>query len=271
MPDPKALLRVKRIDTIGLVDRGDNPDAEIVFWKRDPGAPGTTPPANDPDAVRAAQPGTADEGTHMNELEKAQADLTAARAEVETLTAKLAEIGKAECPMGDRCPMKKAEKGDVLKGLSPEARAEVEAEMAKRDEKLTALTKAHDDLVEKGRRDALAIRFAKGGDLEQIGGEKRVDVLLKAQKALTPEDWSELEKTLKAASEQIAKGGLFKPAGADGEPPIGGTGTWAKIQAKANDMVAKKEAPTFAQAIAKIADTDPALYGEYVKEQQEAR
>lgn len=352
MPEPKKrqLLRVKRIDTIGLVDRGDNPEADIVFWKRDvskatktedgesypasafayvPDAekpstwklrlwespsekvtarqvgaalaalsPGgyrgnrvsipaadlagvkakvkaawhsvhgkddelpsvlkvdpeaVTPPANDLGAARAADPGTAKEN-HMDELEKAQADLTAARAEVETLKAEVGAL-KAKAP---------AEKKDVLKGLSPEARAEVEAELKKRDEETKTLRKSHEALVEKMDRDAIAIRFAKGGDFEGLGGEKRTDIVLAAKKAMGAEDFTALDTMLKAAAEQIRKGALFAELGKSGDAT--NETAMAKIEAKAK--AEKREGETVQQAIARITKENPDLYREYEQERK---
>jgi len=178
---------------------------------------------------------------------------------VDALTAKVADLEK-------KVP---AEPEDVLKGLTPEARKEVEAEMKKRDDALTDLRKAHEALVEQGQRDALAIRFAKGNDLEHIAGEKRLDVLLTAQKVLKADDWAELDGMLKAASKQIAEGKLFAEAGTGTEPPVGGGQAWDKIKAKAEQLVKDKAAPTFEQAVAKIARDEPGLYREYVKEQRE--
>jgi len=263
MPEPRKrqLLRVKRIDTIGLVDRGDNPEADIVFWKRDPGA--TVVPANDPDAARAAEPGTDEARKRMDELEKAQADLEAARADVEALRAEV-ETLKAQVP---------AEPEDVLKGLTPEARAEVEAEMAKRDERIAELEKKAETeaaekqaVIEKAERDTTALRFAKGGDLEGLSGDKRTDLVLACKKALAPEDFAALDVMLKAAAEQIRTGGLFKEVGKDGEPS--GDGAWAKIEARAKEMVEKGEAKTMAQAIAEVGNREPALYQEYEEERK---
>jgi len=331
MPDPKALLRVTRIDSIGFVDKGDNPEAEITLWKRDPnakradtfaeqgaedavrhevydmtdrmsralhGAVFEAEEGQDPAAiinasldqftaaVRAAAPGwlagkpvrehqgavVMAETKKEEKFDVAKLD-EAARAEfkrlgdeastlakqVDALTAKVADLEK-------KVP---AEPEDVLKGLTPEARKEVEAEMKKRDDALTDLRKAHEALVEQGQRDALAIRFAKGNDLEHIAGEKRLDVLLTAQKVLKADDWAELDGMLKAASKQIAEGKLFAEAGTGAEAPIGSGQAWDKIKAKAGQLVKDKAAPTFEQAVAKIARDEPGLYREYVKEQRE--
>ncbi|MFA6044769.1 MAG: hypothetical protein WC718_07280 [Phycisphaerales bacterium] len=247
MPDPKKrqLLRVKRIDTIGLVDRGDNPEADIVFWKRDPG---TAPvPGNDPDAARAAEPGTADEVRHMEDLEKAQADATAARAEADALRAEAQAKVDAEAAALAKV-------------------AEREAEIAKRDERIAELEKREREAVEKAERDALAIRFAKGGDLGHVTGEGRTDVLLTVKRAVDADTWTAVETMLKAASAQIEKGGLFKEIGtgaaADGET------AWGVIQARAAEIVTKGEAPTLEQAIEKVTRADPALAMRYEDERK---
>jgi len=322
MPEPKALLRVRRIDTIGLVDKGDNPESDIVFWKREDEMPAITKmtkkaetfeqagkqeearrqvwdltermsraissavfeaeDGQDPTAiindsldqfaaaVRAAAPNWLagqpvqkhqESGTMPEKFDVSKLD-EAARAEFKRLEDANGALATELKEMKDRTqpPAK-----DMLKGLSPEARAEVEAEMVKRDNEITKLRADHDAVVEKAERDGLAIRFAKGGDLENIGGDKRVDVLLAAKRALG-ELWPALETMLKAASEQIAKGGLFgeKGKGGDGE----GATAWNKLEAAAKELVDKGEAKTLAQAIVAVGKRDPKLYREYKAEQK---
>jgi len=246
MPEPKKrnLLRVKRIDTIGLVDRGDNPEADILIWKRDPGA--VVVPANDPEATRVVDPGTTQEGD-MEKLEQAQADLEAARAEADT--AKAEALAKTD-----------AEAAALAKV------AERDEEIAKRDERIAELEKAEREAVEKAERDGLAIRFAKGGDLENVSGDKHTDVLLTVKRAVDEDTWTALETMLKAASEQIANGGLFKElgTGAQGEVKT----AWDEIQAKAAELVTKGEAPTLEQAVDLVVRADKALVKRYQDEQK---
>ena len=332
MPEPKKrnLLRVKRIDTIGLVDRGDNPEADILIWKRDPkavdkkaetfseqgkqndvrhevydmtdrmsralhGAVFEAEEGQDPAAiinasleqftaaVRAAAPGwlagkpvrehqgavvmaetkkgekfdvaKLDEAARA-EFKRLEDEASALTKQVGDLTTKVADLEKNVPP-----PPK-----DVLKGLTPEARAEVETELKKRDEANDTLRKSHEALVAKMDRDAMAIRFAKGGDLEGLSGDKRTDLVLAAKKAMSAEDFTALDTMLRATAEQIRTGGLFKElgTGAQGE----GKTAWDEIQAKAAEMVTKGEAPTLEQAVDKVVRADRALAKRYQDEQK---
>lgn len=326
MPKKKHLLRVSRLDTIGLVDKGDNPEAHIVFWKRAPErevgkglmtfdqsaavdetrsgiwnlterlgrvlseameyVAGGEEPEDGIDpvsvindsldqfvaAVRAAVPNWA-AGQPMQkhqEHDMPKFDVTklddAARAEFERLEqlAKDATDAKetAERERDEALAKVKPEPEDVTKGMSPEAKAEFE----KAQERAESLEKRLDEVEKKAERDTLAIRFAKGGDLEHVTGESRIDVLLTVKRSVDEGTWAGLEQMLKAASAQIAEGGLFKQNGKDGgdEPPT----AWEKIQAKADAMIEKGEAKTRPEAIAAVAHTDPTLYEEYQKERR---
>lgn len=59
--------------------------------------------------------------------------------------------------------------------------------------------------------------------------------------------------------------GIAKIAEADSQPGSGGA--WDEVEALAKVMVEKGDAPTNAQAIAKVLDDNPALYKGYRAEQ----
>lgn len=267
MPEDKKLfrLKVRTVKTVGFVEAGDDPEAELVFFKR-----------REAGASHPAKPREGD----MPKFDKSKLD-DAARAEFEKLetAAKEAEDKQTAAEEaqataeGERDTEKTRadeaeaalpkEEGDVTKGMSDEVKAAFE----KQEEKNEALQKAFDAEVEKRETDAMAIRFAKGGDLEQIGGEKRLKVLLKAKSGMDAEDWDELDTMLKAASAQILEGALLKEAGVDGEPEAGE----AEVEFKAEVAKLREADPkmTEVQARAQIVKTDTALYRR-VRDEQKA-
>ena len=146
------------------------------------------------------------------------------------------------------------DEGDVTKGMS----AEVKAAFEKQAEENEDLRKTVAAEINKRETDAMAIRFAKGGDLEQIGGEKRTEVLLKAKAGMDAEDWAELDTMLTAASAQVAEGVLLKEAGVEGEPESGEAETEFTAEVKKlRDADPKMNA---AQATAHIAKSNAPLF-----------
>jgi len=272
--DMKHRLRVGKVMTVGFVTAGDDPEAELVFFKsRDPdhGGGGAS---DDPDN---------NGGSNMPEFDKTKLD-DAARAELERLeqVAKDAEAAQAtaEGERDEAVTAKTAaeealaeasdeggEGDDVTKGMSPEVKDAFEKQQADLDEARDEIRKER----EQRQRDAMAIRFAKGGDLEQIGGEDRTDVLLKAQQTLDAEDWAKLDTLLTAAAKQIAEGELLKEAGRDGE---GGDGVEGEAEREFLGLVDKAmEADSDLserQARVQVMKANSALYQKVRTEQREA-
>lgn len=91
------------------------------------------------------------------------------------------------------------------------------------------------------------------------------EVLKDASENMSKENFEKLETTLKAADEQIEKGGLFNENGSD---LPGGSDTMSKIEKAAAEI--RKEYPelTKAQSILKATDANPELAVEYKKERQ---
>ena len=134
-------LYIENIDSVGLVDDGDNPEAKVSFWKR---RRKTTPPPVVPSIIETPGPDRAPPNVekHMPEhdlsalddadrtaIEKTIADGVAAAVRVTELEAQVAELTPAPNPVDDADP-------------------ELRAEFAKRDDKiakLEALVAASDD------------------------------------------------------------------------------------------------------------------------------
>lgn len=91
--------------------------------------------------------------------------------------------------------------------------------------------------------------------------------VFKAISEKAPEEWKRVEAILKGAAEAVRLGKLYGEQGASGSGAEAGSAE-AQLFAMADQMVAKKEAPTREQAIAKLA-SDSAhadLYSRYVDE-----
>ncbi len=189
--------------------------------------------------------------TEFDRLEReatdaAEAQQTAeeAQATAEGLTAtEKARADEAEAKVEDLTP----EEDEVKKGMSPEAREHFEK-----------LEKRLDDEVQRRETDVMAIRFAKGGDLEHMSGDKRTEVLLKAKGGMDDADWDELDTMLKAASAQIAEGNLLKEAGVEGEPEAGEAETEFTAEVKKLRDADPKMTP--AEATTHIARTNAPLF-----------
>lgn len=146
--------------------------------------------------------------------------------------------------------------------------AKVREETAK---EIAAVTKRADEAeaLAKSERDARETHeFTKRVETEwsHLDGEveKKVSVM-KAIAQLPTETAEVIRHMLKTADARVKAGRLFAAAGVDGVPAGGGTATDA-LRSLAKAMVAKGEASSEIIAIGKIAQAQPALYAQYVKE-----
>lgn len=134
--------------------------------------------------------------------------------------------------------------------------------------------KAEDaETIAKQERDARELQtFTKKAETElpYLPGESADEKgrLLKAlySGTVTKEDADKIAKMMASASEMISKGNLFKELGRGGSETVGSA--FAKLEAIAVDLVAKGQAPTKEQGIAKAAELHPELYATYQEEQR---
>jgi len=168
-----------------------------------------------------------------------------------------------------RLPVPEEKPEDVLKGLTPAARALVEKAQAD----AAAATKAAEEAgkVAKAEREQRVTKefIAKAQTLAALPGMNADDfgVVLKGIAEKAPEAWAKLEPLLKSAHEAIRTGALFVEKGAGGE---GSGAAAAQVDAKAKELVAKSATGlTLVQARVKVWESEPELYAAYRREQRE--
>jgi len=223
---------------IALVDRGANQEARVVLTKRDD--------AEDA-PMRKAEHGSMDECMAAGKTEAECKELMAAmkRAEEEQMPDKLPE--------------------DVTKAL-----AEV-ADLKKRATEAEAAQKAAETRIAKMEDERQREVFiAKAQEFKDLPGANPDDlgpILRKAYGVWSPEEQQKVETMLRGAVKIAQDSVLFQEVGA-ARPAVGSA--LDKLNAKANELVQKDGKMTFAQAFAKLCDTDEgkALYHQH--EQEEA-
>lgn len=121
-------------------------------------------------------------------------------------------------------------------------------------EKADKLEKALAD--ERGKRELTEfVSKAKSFDKLGMDSDELGALLLKVSKSLTAEEYSKLEAKLKAANEQVSKGGLFDELGTRREETKGNA--WEKIEAGAAAMVSKSgEKISKAESVEKFLTTE---------------
>ncbi len=168
-----------------------------------------------------------------------------------TGAAAAADVGKTAAPPSP---------ADVLKGVTdPSVRAAIEA-LEKRADDADTLARETAEKLEKQQEaaavEALAKRFAKGGDLEKIGATaEEIGELRKLQKA-DEAAFDVVIKRMQAAAAQINTSALFGEIGSSG---AGADSAMAKIEAKAAEIRKAEPKLTQAQAMAKAQDENPDL------------
>lgn len=222
---------------IALVDKGANPLARVALSKRDDAE----------ETMQKAEHGSMEECMAAGKSEAECKELMAAikRAEEDTMPDKLPE--------------------DVTKAL-----AEV-AELKKRAADAEAAQQAAEARIAKmedqQQREVFIAKAQEFTDLPGVNPDDFGPMLRKAYGVWTPEEQQKLESILRGAVKIAQDSALFQEVGA-ARPAIGSA--LDKLNAKANELVQKDGKMTFAQAFAKVCDTDEgkALYRQH--EQEEA-
>ena len=157
------------------------------------------------------------------------------------------EVGKKAEPATDEAVQKR------LKEIEKR-----NSEIEKRNQELEAQIKKQNDELKTKEFIAKAAGFTNLGiKADELGP------VLKSMAEANPEGFAKIEATLKAADEQVAKGALFSEAGRSG---TGETSVVKKVQAMADEMIAKGASMTKEQALAKAWKDNPELYKQYQKE-----
>lgn len=260
---PTKLQNLK-IDRVDLVDKGANPDAHIVLFKREGGKGMNYEEllkslTEEQQAVITAEI----EKVALSAEEKKIEDKHAAMAQEEikrATMAKEAKILELERSLEAYLEKSKAPTDeDIFKGLSPVLKAQIE-DMQKRADAAESVIKALEDEKLTKHYEEIAKAYDKlPVEATKVGSIFKS--LAKSDKAM----YTELETMFKSFNEMIAKGNLFKEMGNSGSKG-GSTKPWDQIQNKANEMVTKSaNSVTKEQAIAQVLKAHPELYAEYLK------
>jgi len=164
-----------------------------------------------------------------------------------------ATVAKAAEPAKPAAPAANDPQEDIFKGL-PEG-------VAKMFKEITGQLQSANEQIAKMRDTEDTKTFvAKAADLTSNLGVNAEEFgpVLKSINAANPELAAKVESVLKAANEAVAKGDLFKEAGAethDNPTGVAKADAWAQIETIAANMVAKGEFKTQAEAIAKAMET----------------
>jgi len=98
------------------------------------------------------------------------------------------------------------------------------------------------------------------------GDPAKIALITKEIAQKVPEAWAELEPILKAMSEQIEKGELFKEMGKSTSSESDDNTALAEINKMAKERVEKGLDTDFASAWTKVVNADRELYGRYLTE-----
>lgn len=279
-------LRVKRIDTVGLVDKGDDPEAEVVFWKR------ATPEKK---KEKMSKPENRFTQTLMTALRKLglsddEADSLENAAKAEgwspmtkkddklSLDEALEKIQKLEKDLEtatERAEKLAGELEDAQKQKDEPAEkdepVDLPPEVQKRFETLEARAEAAEELAKRHQRELDLEKMAKRADedLRGISGDRleKAQVLLSMRENLDDDAFDKVMEMLKSANELAAQAGVFKEWGSEGGDGAGDA--WDKIESLARQLVEKSDdALSQADAVSKVLETDEGrtLYNQYLQE-----
>jgi hypothetical protein len=149
--------------------------------------------------------------------------------------------------------------------LPVEIKSQVE-KLFKQNEELTAKAAEVEKQLADERDKREAEEYVRKAEAEYaaLPGTAQVNgrLIRVAKKAMSDTDYAEFEKLLKAANEAFVA--LGKNTGSSGSNAP--TGVSARIEALAKELVAKNEAPTYAQAFDLVMKRNPALYKEFLSE-----
>ena len=244
MPD-RYRLHVRRVDTIGLVDKGDNEKATVVFWKRK--VQKVIRQEDGKDCVYS------EDGKKLGEhdtMAEAQAQLRA----VEASKRDDNQPGGAAMPGPFDVTKLSAEGQAEFKKLTDEI-AELKAklppppppplapEIQKRIDDLEKSRKDADERVAKLEDEREQNKFISIAKAIGFNADDWAAPLRKVHKALTPEEWKKFEEHEKALQEQIRVGSLYKTIGSGGT----GADTEAEGELHAAVQEIKKAHPEYSQ------------------------
>ncbi len=185
----------------------------------------------------------------LDSLVNKQEEPEALRAELEAVAKLLGGEGFSQKPNEGDPAVSKPD----LENLPEEVRAQVEKGFADRDAKLEELQKSHEETQkqlseERDKRELKEMEDYVGATYKNLPNTTPADLapVLKALKGKAPDELEKLESILKAADEQIAKGGLFQEncpqAGDDDKTP------YEKLRSLADELVQKNAGMTPEQA-----------------------
>ena len=277
-------LKKLLIDRVDLVTAGDNPEAWVSLYKRKDTEGGdneglesiidkvlkcleslfSKKKGDDPvsfDIKKFLEELPEDQRTP---LEKEFAKITDLEKKLQEKEETLGELSKKveELEKGAKGGDNGAGSGeeDVLKSL-PEAVRKMVEDSQKRAEEAEKVAK----MVQEKALNEEYIAKAKGFQNLSLKAEDFGPVL-KRVAAIGAEDYAKIEAVLKAADEMISKNNLLMKEIGSSSGQTGGD-AWAKIEAKAQEIVTKStDGLTKEQAITKVLRDCPDLYAEYQKE-----
>jgi hypothetical protein len=214
-------LFVKEITSIGAVDSGDNPMADIVIWKR-----------KDESAVSAEQTeGIVMEGFDLSALsDEAQEEFTQLQKRLDEALLKIVELTPVEVPAVD----------DAVEKASDE----VQALIAERDEELSKrdaeLAKANDELakIKAEARDAEFVkRVADDGLDVLLGKAEEIGPALRELADAAPDAFDSVYKNMHAAAQRVDLADVLGEIGEDqGETdPLSKRDAWVQKMRKDGD------------------------------------
>lgn len=163
-----------------------------------------------------------------------------------------AKVAPKEEPVASTIPDEFKQRFEALEN-------ELKAQKEKNDSLQTQITKTASEAKVKD-----FVQKAAGFDKLSINAEE-IGPVLKNLSESDPEGYAKIEAVLAAANEQVAKGGLFKELGTDGE---GDNDIEKQVQAKADEIRKSNPGLTIEAARAKVWESDPELCKQYYKQKQ---
>ncbi len=249
-----TVLRGLRIREVSLVDKGANPGAKVVLYKR---ADGHLPKSFVDRIV----------GLFRKSLEEAQPPEPQPKEKAMDLNAILAKLTPEEqaylkemLSKGGGAPAPEPTQKKLE--MTEEVRKVLEAEQAEKAE----LKKRLDEVEAMIEIEAFTKRATELSHVPGIKVEDLAKVLRDASKKLSKDDFAKLEAALKSAASAVKKSAILVEDGSSG----GGSpeSAYGRIRAVAKALREKDPALTEAQAIEKATNLNPELYAEH---QNEAR
>lgn len=207
-------LFVNALKSVGLVGAGDDPEAQVTFWKSKDSEMRTTDP--DVTKVLTSAESAPGQGDSMPELDLSAIESEDIRKAVETaIAAKDAEIEDLKAQLEpDESPVDKAD---------PEVQAILKAQQEE-------VAKLREELADEQKTRRVEKFTAKAAPMETLLGKaEEMGPVLEALEAADPDAYNKLESALVAASQREELAHLFKTLGHEGESeadPISARDSW---------------------------------------------